>query len=412
MRIISWESPLPAAIIPVPNSKAGDADGSFGSFLNQKLAVYHSIQAVNESGSADTAAESQSNLQVLEKALALLKEIQKALFPPSNTREKEVLSDTAFLYEQLNKTDLEMASSDWEESLTLFIAAAHVFLQQNGEELLKIHSLVKDLKAMLLDVGPLPIKREKAFPFQEQPLAEHLIRHKNPSDTSGQRAQDTAYAGKKVDIEKEQPAVFRLQTEGLKEKRVQSPLQDSGLPVHSPKDTQAHDAIIGQSGMRAAGKTEEMIMNLVENSSFERQAKEMIRQLAGILHKSHFKQALQTKSLTVRLYPEHLGSLRIELIQKDGMMLARILTSTGIAKEMLDSQLHQLRQAFIQQNVQVDKIDVTFYDGLEKYSSRNPNQDHEKQQSQQEAENSTMKEEKEEEDFSRFLEQVLFEMEV
>ena len=33
--------------------------------------------------------------------------------------------------------------------------------------------------------------------------------------------------------------------------------------------------------------------------------------------------------------------------------------STAMAREMLDSQMHQLRHAFNQQNLQVDRIDLT-----------------------------------------------------
>ncbi len=40
-------------------------------------------------------------------------------------------------------------------------------------------------------------------------------------------------------------------------------------------------------------------------------------------------------------------------------MTARILASTALGKEMLDSQLHQLRSAFLQQNLQVERIDVS-----------------------------------------------------
>ena len=52
------------------------------------------------------------------------------------------------------------------------------------------------------------------------------------------------------------------------------------------------------------------------------------------------------QKLLIKLHPDNLGSLRIELIQKDQTMVARILTTTDAAKEALESHLHSLKDAF------------------------------------------------------------------
>nr|WP_255726555.1 flagellar hook-length control protein FliK [Sporosarcina sp. ACRSM] len=78
-----------------------------------------------------------------------------------------------------------------------------------------------------------------------------------------------------------------------------------------------------------------------------------------IFKRSNFGQTGGTNRLLIKLYPEHLGQVRIELLQTNGVMTARILASTALGKEMLDSQLHQLRQAFVQQNIQIDRIDIS-----------------------------------------------------
>nr|WP_255457368.1 flagellar hook-length control protein FliK [Sporosarcina sp. JAI121] len=77
-----------------------------------------------------------------------------------------------------------------------------------------------------------------------------------------------------------------------------------------------------------------------------------------IFKRANFGQTGGTNRLLIKLYPEHLGQVRIELIQNNGIMTARILASTALGKEMLDSQLHQLRSAFLQQNLQVERIDI------------------------------------------------------
>ena len=85
----------------------------------------------------------------------------------------------------------------------------------------------------------------------------------------------------------------------------------------------------------------------------------LIKEMQNVFKRSNFGQTDGTNRLLIKLYPEHLGQVRIELLQVNGIMTARILASTAQGKEMLDSQLHQLRSAFLQQNLQVERIDVS-----------------------------------------------------
>lgn len=85
---------------------------------------------------------------------------------------------------------------------------------------------------------------------------------------------------------------------------------------------------------------------------------QLLQQFQSILAKGNLSTIGNTQKMLIRLYPENLGSLRIELIQKDDGLIARILTSTSQAKELLDSQLNVLRQAFSMQNIQVDKLEI------------------------------------------------------
>ena len=85
----------------------------------------------------------------------------------------------------------------------------------------------------------------------------------------------------------------------------------------------------------------------------------LLREMQNIFKRSNFGQTGGTNRLLIKLYPEHLGQVRIELLQSNGIMTARILASTALGKEMLDSQLHQLRSALLQQNLQVERIDIS-----------------------------------------------------
>ncbi|MET3656120.1 flagellar hook-length control protein FliK [Sporosarcina psychrophila] len=102
----------------------------------------------------------------------------------------------------------------------------------------------------------------------------------------------------------------------------------------------------------------ELTLTEVENRTNGRN-EALIKEMQTIFKRANFGQADGTNRLLIKLYPEHLGQVRIELLQVNGIMTARILASTALGKDMLESQLHQLRSAFLQQNLQVERIDVS-----------------------------------------------------
>lgn len=92
------------------------------------------------------------------------------------------------------------------------------------------------------------------------------------------------------------------------------------------------------------------------NSTTESES--LMRELQILFKRSNFGQVNGSNRMLIKLYPEQLGQIRIELLETNGVITARILASTALAKGMLDSQLHQLKHAFTNQNIQVDRIDI------------------------------------------------------
>lgn len=95
------------------------------------------------------------------------------------------------------------------------------------------------------------------------------------------------------------------------------------------------------------------------DSSSSSRSEALMREMQMLFKRSNFGQAGGSTRMLIKLYPEHLGQIRIELHETNGVLSARILASTALAKGMLDSQMHQLRNALAQQNLQVERIDVT-----------------------------------------------------
>ncbi|MEK3800271.1 flagellar hook-length control protein FliK [Peribacillus sp. FSL H8-0477] len=86
---------------------------------------------------------------------------------------------------------------------------------------------------------------------------------------------------------------------------------------------------------------------------------QFIKQFEKILNKANFTSSTGMQKLMIKLNPEHLGALRIEIIQKDSGLTARIMATTAKGKEMLDTQLQGLKLSFAGQGIQVDKIEIS-----------------------------------------------------
>ena len=136
---------------------------------------------------------------------------------------------------------------------------------------------------------------------------------------------------------------------------------------------------------------------------------QLIQQFESILSKGQFINRGGNQKLFIKLYPEHLGALRVELIQKDSMIIAKLLTTTTAAKELLESQLQSLKHAFSSQNIQVERIDIT--NGTQ-FQERLINKD--PQQQQQEQQQNQQKKPKDENDqaFEHSFSEALLNVEV
>lgn len=142
-------------------------------------------------------------------------------------------------------------------------------------------------------------------------------------------------------------------------------------------------------------------------------ASSFIRDFSHILAKANISSNFNTTRLFIRLYPEHLGTLNVELMHKDGLVTARLIASTTMAKDLLNSQLSSLKQAFAQQHIQIEKIEVTFSQlELPKYTEQNPKHHHEQNQKNHQQEKQHKNEDHHSIDFSDALNELLFETEV
>lgn len=109
--------------------------------------------------------------------------------------------------------------------------------------------------------------------------------------------------------------------------------------------------------------------------------------------------------MILRLAPENLGSLRIEILQTDGNLVAKIMTTTAQAKDALDAHLNSLKHGLSSQNINVDKIEINFVPTSQEKGTKDQQQQ-ENHQQHRPAEKEENRNEQEQDDKS-FLEELL-----
>ena len=162
-----------------------------------------------------------------------------------------------------------------------------------------------------------------------------------------------------------------------------------------PSEVVTPQSAITQSEVRPAFQ-----MTAAEKVS-ESRSEALMKEFQAILNRANFGQTNGMNRISIKLYPEHLGQVRIELLEVNGVMTARILASSAMAREMLDSKMHQLRNAFNQQNLQVDRIELS--QTLQE-SSKNDREQAFNKQNQQQKEQATKQNEQQDENEQSFQE--------
>ncbi|WP_223254369.1 flagellar hook-length control protein FliK [Bacillus sp. HNG] len=134
-------------------------------------------------------------------------------------------------------------------------------------------------------------------------------------------------------------------------------------------------------GSNQLSKVQQFSLFVEQNGKQMPNQQQFIKQFQNILARSNFFNSGGQQKLLFNLYPEHLGSLRIELLQSESGMIARIMASTTQAKELVESQLTNLKHTFLAQNISVEKIEVSTQ--LQYQTERSLQRESEQQQGQQ-----------------------------
>ncbi|HEX7065295.1 MAG TPA: flagellar hook-length control protein FliK [Bacillales bacterium] len=148
------------------------------------------------------------------------------------------------------------------------------------------------------------------------------------------------------------------------------------------------NGVMGQTGGFDAGpvhRIQQFVLHVRQNSGTAGQ-QQFIREFQQILEQSKFTMIRGKQQLILKLHPQHLGKLNIQLIHENGQLTARLVASTTAAKNLVEAHLPQLQGAFTNQNLNVQKLQVLLpyaqpdtQQGYEQDDGYNENRDHQEE---------------------------------
>jgi flagellar hook-length control protein FliK len=141
------------------------------------------------------------------------------------------------------------------------------------------------------------------------------------------------------------------------------------------QDTNPKMAVMGVEPQTNLNRAQQLALFVEQGGSKATNQEQFIKEFQSILAKSSLQNANGGMKLLIKLYPEHLGQLRVELLQQNGVLTARMVATTAAAKEMLESQLQGLKNAFASQNVQVEKLEIINSQSLQQEFDRSLDKD-------------------------------------
>lgn len=151
-------------------------------------------------------------------------------------------------------------------------------------------------------------------------------------------------------------AIVNTQQEVIKpsfQQLVQTQTQNSSQQVTVKTETETQPSVGLQQQV-----TQTKTVTITLPAEKPAQSETLVKEIQSLINRSQLSGQQGNMKLFLKLFPENLGQIRIELVQKDGVLTARLLATTAMGKELLENNINQLKAGFVAQNIQMDRIDV------------------------------------------------------
>lgn len=127
------------------------------------------------------------------------------------------------------------------------------------------------------------------------------------------------------------------------------------LHQFTPKIVQEQAFITGDVS-RPMTEVEQYVLHVQSTSKVERISNEFMQKFTAMIHQSRFgKMDNELTQLSITVRPENLGNMTLRFIQMDGEMVVKIIVSSQMARELLESNTHQLKHLFAPHQIIIER---------------------------------------------------------
>jgi len=172
----------------------------------------------------------------------------------------------------------------------------------------------------------------------------------------------------------------------------------------------ASPAVFKQDSL-SISRVEQFIVHMGEaDSSKALSGKELIDKIETIVQSQRLQNFVRGQNpISIQLRPENLGDMTIRFIQANGELTVQMLVSSKAVKDVLESNLHQLRNVFSPHQVTIEKQDNLTAAQTDASKNAKENQSEQQHSEHQEASSDSNEQEppSETESFESFMEKLL-----
>lgn len=117
---------------------------------------------------------------------------------------------------------------------------------------------------------------------------------------------------------------------------------------------------VGSSTTLQQSKVEQFVIHVNQTKSTQNAGQQLVDKFQEVMNTSKFLTINNgTTQLSISLRPANLGEMMVKLTQVNGEMVVKIIVASAAAKDMLETNMHQLKHMFSPQQVMIEKQDVT-----------------------------------------------------
>lgn len=166
---------------------------------------------------------------------------------------------------------------------------------------------------------------------------------------------------------------------------VQKWLQQA-LAKHANFDTERTNAVYVETNQNQPlqmSTKQQYILHITDSERIDAISRNLVSDVNKIVNRSQFLKQPGLDELTLTLRPQSLGDVTIRLSQINGEMTVRFLVTTQVARELFESNLHQLKPMFAPNNVVIERdtgvSDEEFYQEEQELSDDEQQEEQERQ---------------------------------